>query len=89
MALGARRQGILWLILRETLWLLLSGIALGVPLAMWASRYAKALLFGISTAEPAILLGAVAALIGVAVLAGYVPARRASRIDPMVALRHE
>lgn len=89
MALGARLREIIWLVLRETLWLVLAGIGLGVPLAIWISRNAKALLFGVTAADPVIMAVSVAALIGVAVLAGYLPARRASRIDPMVALRYE
>src|SRR5204863_2877146 len=86
MALGARRQAIVWLILRETLWLVLAGVALGVPLAVSLSRYAKSLLFGVAPADPLILAAAVALLAGIAALAGFLPARRASRIDPTVAL---
>jgi predicted permease len=89
MALGARRDRILWLVLRETLWLTLAGIAAGVPLALWAARYAKSALFGIGTADPLTIAATVAILIAVAALAGYIPARRALRVDPMVALRYE
>ncbi|OLB33231.1 MAG: hypothetical protein DMG41_00565 [Acidobacteria bacterium] len=89
MALGARRRGIIWLIVRETLWLVLAGAAAGIPLAVWLSRYAKAFLFGIGAADPAVFTTSVAALIGVAVLASFLPARRATRVDPMVALRYE
>jgi predicted permease len=89
MALGARRRGIIWLIVRETLWLVSAGAVVGIPLAVWLSRYAKTLLFGIAGADPAVFAASLAALIGVGVLAGFLPARRASRIDPMVALRYE
>ena len=89
MALGARRRTIIGLILRETVWLLLAGIAAGIPLAAWLSGYTKSLLFGIAPADPVIIAASVALLISVAVLAGFLPARRASRIDPMVALRYE
>jgi predicted permease len=89
MALGARRDHIMWLVLRETLWLTLAGIAAGVPLALWAARYAKSVLFGIGTADPLTIAATVATLIAVAALAGYIPARRALRVDPMVALRYE
>jgi ABC-type antimicrobial peptide transport system permease subunit len=89
MALGARGRQIIWLILRETLWLVLAGIASGVPLAVALSRYTRSLLFGVSPVDPAILAGSIAAMIAVAALAGYLPARRASRVDPMVALRYE
>jgi putative ABC transport system permease protein len=89
MALGARRERIVWMTLRETLWLAGAGIALGVPMALWLSRYAKALLFGVAAVDPVTLAGAVGALAATAALAGYLPARRASRVDPMVALRYE
>ena len=89
MALGARRREIIWLIARETLWLVLAGAVAGIPLAVWLSRYAKALLFGIAAADPVVFATSVAALAGVAVLASFLPVRRASRIDPMVALRYD
>jgi predicted permease len=89
MALGAGRMKIVWLVLRETLWLVFAGLAAGAPLAMWLSHYAKSLLFGVAPADPAVIATSVAALIGVAVLAALLPARRASRIDPMMALRYE
>src|SRR5438093_531662 len=65
------------------------GIALGVPLALAAAQYAKSLLFGIDTADPLTIVVSIAVMIGVAALAGYLPARRALRVDPMVALRYE
>jgi predicted permease len=89
LALGARRAHVMWLVLRETLSLTLAGVAVGVPLALWAARYAKSVLFGISTADPLTMAVAAATLIGVAALAGYIPARRALRVDPTVALRYE
>jgi predicted permease len=89
LALGARRSNILWLVLRETLCLTLAGIALGVPLALAAAQYAKSLLFGIDTSDPLTIAVSIAVMIGVAALAGYLPARRALRVDPMVALRYE
>lgn len=89
MALGARREHVLWLVLRETLTLVLAGLAAGLPLALWTARYAKSLLFGIGTADPVTIAATIAALAVVAALAGYIPARRALRVDPMVALRYE
>ena len=89
LALGARRDRILWLVLGETLWLTLAGIAAGVPLALWAARYARSELFGVSPADPLTIGVTVASLLGVAALAGYLPARRAIGVDPMVALRYE
>jgi ABC-type antimicrobial peptide transport system permease subunit len=89
LALGARRDQIMWLVLRETLWLALAGIAIGVPLALWTATYAKSLLFGIGTRDPFTVVATVAILLGVAALAGYIPTRRALRLDPMRALRFE
>jgi ABC-type antimicrobial peptide transport system permease subunit len=88
-ALGARRNHIMWLVLRETLWLTLAGIAAGVPLSLWAAGYAKSVLFGISAADPLTITVTVALLLSVAALAGYIPARRALRVDPLMALRYE
>ena len=85
-ALGARRDHVMWLVLRETLWLTLAGIAAGVPLSLWAAGYARSVLFGISAADPLTIAGTVVLLLSVAALAGYIPARRALRVDPMVAL---
>ncbi len=89
MALGARRRQILWLVARETLWLVAGGVAAGVPLALGLTRYAKSLLFGVAPDDPVTLAVAAGLLIGVAALAAILPARRASRIDPMAALRYE
>jgi predicted permease len=89
LALGARRDHIMWLVLRETLWLTLAGIAAGVPLALWAARYAKSVLFGISTSDPLTIAVTVALLLSAAALAGYIPACRALRVDTMAALRCE
>jgi ABC-type antimicrobial peptide transport system permease subunit len=89
LALGARPRRILWLVLRETFALTLGGLAIGVPLALWAARYAKSVLFGIGTADPLTIAVTVATLIGTDILAGYLPASRAIRVDPMVALRYE
>ncbi len=89
LALGAPRDRVMWLVLRETLWLTLVGVAIGIPLALGAAQYAKAMLFGIGTADPLTIAATVAILIGVAALAGYLPARRAVRVDAMVALRYE
>jgi len=89
MALGARRAHIMWMVLREVFGLTLAGIAAGIPLAVWAARYAQSLLFGIDTADPWTIAATVLALLGVAALAGYIPARRALRVDPMAALKYE
>jgi ABC-type antimicrobial peptide transport system permease subunit len=89
MALGAKSQSILWMVLRETLILVVAGIAIGVPVALSAARLVSTQLYGLSAADPLTLAAAVTLLIAVAALAGYLPARRASRVDPMVALRYE
>jgi predicted permease len=89
MALGASRGQVLWLMLREALFLTIAGVAAGIPLALWGARYAKALLFGVSAGDALTMVATVATLISVAGLAGYVPIRRALRMDPTFALRYE
>jgi predicted permease len=89
MALGAQRTTIGRMILRETFVLVLVGIAIGAP-ATWAmSRVIASLLFGLSPHDPLTLGGVVALLFVAGILAGYVPSRRATHLDPMAALRHE
>ncbi len=89
MALGARRPELLWMILRESFALLSIGVALGVPISLAASRAIKASLFGVGPADPLTLISTVL-VVSVCMLAGsYLPARRASKINPMVALRYE
>lgn len=89
MALGAHRADVVWLVLGETLTLALAGIAVGVPVSLWAARYAKTLLFGVTTGDPLTISVSVITLACVAIFAGYLPARGASRVDPLVALRYE
>jgi predicted permease len=89
MALGARGGNIAWMILRETLTLVVIGLVVGVPTALFAARFISAQLFGLQPADPAALIGAAVVLTVVALLAGYVPARRASRVNPLNALRYE
>jgi ABC-type antimicrobial peptide transport system permease subunit len=89
MALGAKRQSVLWLILREALLLVLIGVAIGLPAVFAATRLVSSLLFGLKPADPVSLSVAVLLMIVVAALAGYIPARRATKVDPMVALRYE
>ena len=88
-ALGASRGVILRMVLRETLALTLLGLVLGVPSALAASRLVGHMLFGVSTHDPATLAAVATGLAAVAALAGYIPARRAMRVDPMVALRSD
>jgi predicted permease len=89
MALGAGRFNMLWMIMRETLILVTSGVVIGVPVALAADRLVSSMLFGIKPADPVTLVSATVALLIVAAIAGYLPARRASLVDPMVALRYE
>jgi putative ABC transport system permease protein len=89
MALGASRNTISRMILRETLILALTGLAVGIPCSLAASRLLGHLLFGVSASDPYTLIAVACTLIGVAVIAGFVPLRRATRVDPIVALRYE
>ncbi len=89
MALGARRGGVVWMILRQVLVLAAVGLAIGLPVAFGASKLVTSFLFGMKPTDPLAMTAAVAILLGAAILAGYAPARKASHIDPMVALRHE
>ncbi len=89
MALGAQARNILWLVLRETLLLVAIGIAIGLPVALAAPRLIKGFLFGLSANDPLTIALAVSLMIAVAALAGYLPARRATKVDPMMALRHD
>jgi predicted permease len=89
MALGARSQEVLYLILREALLLVLVGVALGLPVVFAATRFASSLLFGLTPTDPLSLSVAALLLFAVAVVAGYLPARRATKVDPLVALRYE
>jgi predicted permease len=87
--LGASRNTILRMVLRETLMLTGAGLVLGLPSALAASHLLGHMLFSVSANDPA-TLAAVAFTLGlIAAIAGYIPARRATRVDPMVALRHE
>ena len=89
MALGANSGQVLWSVLRESLWLVMVGITIGVPAALAGSRVISSMLYGLRASDPATLLVGVAVLWTVAALAGYLPARRASRVDPMISLRYE
>jgi predicted permease len=89
MALGARGGNIAWMVLRETLYLVLAGLVIGVPAAVLGARLISTQLFGMSPTDPITLVGAAVILTLVALLAGYLPARRASRVNPLNALRYE
>jgi predicted permease len=89
MALGAQRSNVLWLILRQSLQLVLTGVAIGVPLVFAAGKWISSLLFGVEPADPVALAMATLLMFLVGVLACYVPARSAMRVDPLVALHYE
>jgi predicted permease len=88
-ALGAQRTAILWLVLRETLILVIFGVTIGIPCGLAASRLIASLLFGVSPGDSTTIVGVSLLILVVGLFAGYLPARRASSIDPVVALRME
>jgi ABC-type antimicrobial peptide transport system permease subunit len=89
MALGASRTQVLAMVMRESLWILLAGLAAGLPLTYFAIRPLKSMLYQMSPFDPASFGWAIAAMIVVAMCAALLPARRASRLEPMQALRTE
>jgi ABC-type antimicrobial peptide transport system permease subunit len=89
MALGADRTSVLGLILRQGARIGILGLATGMVVAYATSRALSSMLFGVSPHDPVIFFGVAFCLIAVVLLASYIPARRATRVDPMVALRHE
>jgi macrolide transport system ATP-binding/permease protein len=89
MALGAQRGAVVWMVLRQAFVLAAVGLAIGVPTALGISRFVESFLFGVKPNSAAALVLAVAILLSAVLVAGYMPARKASRIDPMTAVRHE
>jgi ABC-type antimicrobial peptide transport system permease subunit len=89
MALGARTRQVLFMILRESSWLALLGITAGLAAALALTRFVRSMLYGLQPNDSATLIAATLLLLIIAITAAYGPARRASRIDPMQALRHE
>jgi predicted permease len=89
MALGAEPAGIRGMVMRELLWILIAGLATGVPAAMLLAQYVESQLFGVGARDITVVASAVLALTVTAIAAGYLPARRASRVNPLEALRYE
>ncbi len=89
MALGAGRRNILGMVICETLMMVVPGVAIGIPAAIAAARVLSSMLYNLKPGDPFTIAVSAAVLIAIAVLAGYLPARRASRVDPMEALRYE
>jgi len=89
MALGASRQEVRRMVVRQGMMLALIGVLLGAAAAIGLTRLMASLLYGVKAQDPVTLVSAAAALAGVALMATYVPAFRASRVDPIVSLRYE
>jgi predicted permease len=89
MALGAERTTVRWMIVKQSLGLVGLGLILGIPAAVMGTRLVESMLFGLTPRDPATVAGAAVTMIAVSLAAAYVPARRASRVDPIVALRAE
>ena len=89
MALGAKAGSVIWIVMKEVLLLLGIGLAMGVPAAILLGRFVSAQLFGVKAQDPWVAGLSIILLFFVASLAGSIPARRASRIDPILALRYE
>ena len=85
-ALGARSSGVLWLVLRDALLMVLVGAVAGILAAQAVSKFTESVLFGVTTADPLSFVIATVTLLGIAVFASLIPARRATKIDPMAAL---
>jgi ABC-type antimicrobial peptide transport system permease subunit len=88
-AIGAARKDVLWLVMREVLTLLAIGVAVALPAAWILTQMVRSQLYGIEPADPVSIVTATLAIAAVAALAGYLPAYRATRVDPMHALRYE
>jgi macrolide transport system ATP-binding/permease protein len=89
MALGAQRRSVIWMVLRQVFVLSMTGLCLGLLTTLATSKFLESFLFGMKSDDSWVIAQAVVTLVAAAIVAGYVPARRASRIDPMVALRQE
>ncbi len=89
MSMGAGRSQVVWMVTREALGLIVAGIILGLPAALAASRLLSSMLFGLTVSDPTTIFGAAGLLTIAGLLAAFLPAYGASRVDPMVALRYE
>jgi ABC-type antimicrobial peptide transport system permease subunit len=89
MALGAQRMQVLRMVFQEAMKLVLVGIVAGIPLALLLSRVFSSMLFGLSPADPLSLCAVILVLAAIGSIAGLIPARRATKVDPMIALRYE
>ena len=88
-ALGAKSGSVLWLVLRDTALMIGIGACIGLPAAFALTRLVSSFLYGLTPQDPLSIVMATGALIVVTAVAGYIPARRATRVDPLIALRYE
>jgi ABC-type antimicrobial peptide transport system permease subunit len=88
-ALGARRDNLLWMVLRETSGMVAIGVAVGMAVSLVAARLIASRLFGVGRSDPVTMSIAISFMFATALAAAYIPARRATKVDPMEALRHE
>ena len=89
MAVGAQRPNVIWLVLGDSVFFIAAGVVLGLPLALGGAHWLKSFLFGVPPLDPMAITAAVLLIVALASFAGYLPARRAAKIDPVRALRHE
>jgi ABC-type antimicrobial peptide transport system permease subunit len=89
MALGARREDVVSMVMRESIVLVALGVVIGTAAALGAGRFVATLLFNLAPNDPATIAASAIVMAAVAAVAGYLPARAAARVDPMVALRDE
>jgi ABC-type antimicrobial peptide transport system permease subunit len=89
LALGAQPRLVIWLVMKEVLVLLAIGLAIGVPAALGLGQYVSSQLYGIQAHDPWVAIMTMLLLTAVSAAAGLIPAHRASRINPILALRHE
>src|SRR5262249_18266999 len=89
LALGAQRKDLLRMVLREALLQVAIGVVIGIPVALAGARMIASMLFSVKTTDPATISVAVLVMVAIALAAGYLPARRATKVDPMEALRYE
>ena len=89
MALGAQRGNVINMVLRESMLLVVLGVLIGLGAVLATTRFVSTMLYGLTPTDPATISLAVLVLLAVSALAGYLPARRAAQVDPLVALRYE
>jgi ABC-type antimicrobial peptide transport system permease subunit len=89
LALGADRASVLWMVLRQSLWMVALGLLIGIPSALALTGLVRSSLFGIAPTDPVSFVAAALVMALVGAVAAWLPARRAARVDPMIALRYE